>query len=151
MRKNYHPVAVKGATIDGKIRGIPTEIDNYCLVYNKALLRKEGFTEPPKTWEELITMGKKLTKYDARGRITQYGFVFLAGWDSAVVHPYLSLVYSNGGRFLSSDSKRCLLDSREAISALEAEVRLFKEKITDLSGNVFDFPNGNIAMMIMAP
>ncbi|MCX7845576.1 MAG: ABC transporter substrate-binding protein [Dictyoglomaceae bacterium] len=151
VRKNYHSVAIKGATIDGKIRGIPTEIDNYCLIYNKALLRKEGFTEPPKTWEELINMGKKLTKYDARGRITQYGFVFLAGWDSAVVHPYLSLVYSNGGKFLSSDEKRCLLDSREAISALEAEVRLFKEKITDLSGNVFDFPNGNIAMMIMAP
>jgi len=151
VRKNYHSVAVRGATIDGRVRGIPTEIDNYCLVYNKALLKEAGFNAPPKTWKELIDMGKKLTKYDARGRITQYGFVYLAGWDSAVVHPYLSLVYSNGGKFLSNDNKKCLLDSPEAIEALEAEVQLFKEKITDLSGNVFDFPNGNIAMMIIAP
>jgi len=74
VRRNYVPVAVNGATVDGQIWGIPTEIDNYCLVYNKRLLKEGGFSEPPKTWDELVDMAKKLTKLDSKGNIRQYGF-----------------------------------------------------------------------------
>lgn len=151
VRDNYVPVAVDGATIDGMIWGIPTEVDNYALVYNKRLLAEAGYAEPPKTWSELVEMAKKLTKVDARGNITQYGYTFLTGWESAVVHPYLALLYSNGGEFLSPGYKRCLLSQPAGVEALEAQVRLFKEKGTDIRGSVWDFPNGNIAMMIHAP
>jgi len=149
--ENYERVAVDGVTINNEIWGIPTEIDNYCLVYNKKILADSGFLEPPKTWDELINVAKKCTKSDKAGNIIQYGFVFLAGWESAVVHPYLSLAYSNGARFLNEDKTKCIINSPEGIEALEAEVKLFKERITDISGSVWDFPNGNIAMMIMAP
>ena len=151
VKENYVPVAVDGVTINGAIGGIPTEIDNYCLVYNQRLLQGAGYSEPPKTWDELVSMAKKLTKYNPQGKITQYGFVFLIGWESAVVHPYLSLLWSNGGKFLSDDYSRCLVNSPEGVEALEAQVRLFREKATDAAGSVWDFPNGNIAMMIMAP
>ena len=58
VMKNYVPVAVSGVTIDGDIWGIPTEIDNYMLVYNKRLLAEGGYTEPPKTWDELVEMAR---------------------------------------------------------------------------------------------
>jgi len=151
VRRNYVPVAVNGATVDGQIWGIPTEIDNYCLVYNKRLLKEGGFSEPPKTWDELVEMAKKLTKFDSKGNIRQYGFTFLAGWDSAVVHPFLAMLWSNGGEYLSPDFKKALFNSPEGVQALEAQLRLFRERGTDVNGSVWDFPNGNIAMMIMAP
>lgn len=151
VRKNYIPVAVKGATINEQVWGSPTEIDDYALVYNKRLLREAGFGAPPKTWNELVEMAKKLTKVDAKGNILQYGYTFLAGWESAVAHPYLALLYSNGGEFLSPGYKKCLANSPEGVEALEAQVRLFREKGTDIRGSVWDFPNGNIAMMVHAP
>jgi multiple sugar transport system substrate-binding protein len=151
VMKNYVPVAVSGVTIDGDIWGIPTEIDNYMLVYNKRLLAEGGYTEPPKTWDELVEMAKNLTKFDDKGNISQYGFTFLAGWDSAVVHPFLAMLWSNGGEFLSPDFKKCLVNSPEGVEALEAQLRLFSEKGTDVNGSVWDFPNGTVAMMVMAP
>jgi len=151
VRANYTPSAVIGTTIDGQIWGFPTEVDNYALVYNKELFGEAGFTEPPATWAELVEMAPKLTKYDAEGNITQYGFAFLSGWESAVVHPFLSLLWSNGGEFLSEDYKECLVNSEEGIGALEAELELFRKRGTDAAGSVWEFPNGTVAMMIMAP
>ena len=96
-------------------------------------------------------MAKNLTKFDDKGNISQYGFTFLAGWDSAVVHPFLAMLWSNGGEFLSPDFKKCLVNSPEGVEALEAQLRLFSEKGTDVNGSVWDFPNGTVAMMVMAP
>lgn len=150
VRENYTPAAVAGATIDGKVWGIPLEIGNYCLVYNKELLAQKGYTTPPKTWKELVDMASKLTVRDKSGVITQYGFAFLAGWESAVVHPYLGLLWDVGGDFLSPDFKKCVVNSPEGVQALEAELELFKTGGTDPSGSVWTFPQGKVAMIIMA-
>ncbi len=151
VKNDFVSASVKGATIDGKIWGIPSEIDNYALIYNKKLLTEAGYSEPPKTWAELIKMAPKLTKYDEKGAITQYGFAFLSGWDSAVVHPYLSLLYSLGGAMFSADYTECLVNNPLGVEALNEELALFKEKATNSAGSVFDFPHNTVAMMIMAP
>lgn len=143
--------AIDGATINGKVWGVPIEVDNYALVYNKKLLTEVGLKKPPQKWVDLVRIAPKLTKKNPDGSISQYGFAFLAGWDSAVVHPYLALLYSNGGIFLSKDFKECLLDRKEAIEALEAELELFRRGATNTAASAFNFPNGTIAMMVMAP
>src|SRR5690606_16048826 len=89
--------------------------------------------------------------FDAQGNISQYGYTFLVGWDSAVVHPYLALLWSNGGEFLSEDYSRFRANEPEGIEALEQQLRLFNEGGSDVNGSVWDFPNGNIAMMTMFP
>jgi len=147
---NYPAGAVAGTTIGGQIWGFPTEVGNYCLVYNKKLLAEAGFTEPPATWAELVDMASKITKYDAEGNITQYGYAFLAGWDTAVVHPFLALLWSNGGEFLSEDYTKCLVNSQRGVATLEAELNLFEAGGTDAAGSVWDFPSGIVGMMIMA-
>jgi multiple sugar transport system substrate-binding protein len=151
VRASFVKAAVDGATIDKAIWGVPVEVANYALVYNKKLLREAGFNEPPKTWDELIAMAPKLTKRNPDGTVAQYGFAFLAGWDSAVVHPFLALLYSNGGKPFKDDFTECLLTSKEAIEALEAELKLFKNGATDPAASVWTFPTGKVAMMIMAP
>ncbi len=151
VKRNFVPASVKGATINGKVWGIPSEIDDYALIYNKKLLSEAGYTEPPKTWDELVKMARKLTKYNSKGAISQYGFAFLSGWNSAVVHPYLSLLYSLGGSMFNKSYTKCLLNNQKGVKALNEELVLFKEKATNSAGNVFNFPQNTVAMMIMAP
>ncbi|MDI6863175.1 MAG: ABC transporter substrate-binding protein [Pseudothermotoga sp.] len=151
VKSDFVKAAVDGATIDKAIWGVPVEVANYALVYNKKLLREAGFNEPPKTWDELVAMAPKLTKRNPDGTVAQYGFAFLSGWDSAVVHPFLALLYGNGGKPFKDDFTESLLTSKEAIEALEAELKLFKNGATDPAASVWTFPTGKVAMMIMAP
>lgn len=150
VRNQYIPVAVEGATVDGQIWGIPFEVGNYALVYNKKHLQEAGFSGPPRTWDELVQMGAKLTRRAADGTVERYGFAFLAGWESAVVHPYLGLLWSLGGDFLAPDFSRATFNGPEGLAALEAELQLFRSGATDVSASVWEFPQGRVSMMIMA-
>ena len=152
VRNEYVDAGIKGVTIDGEVWGIPTEIDNYMLLYNKKLLAEAGYTAPPRTWDELYNMAKKITRYNQDGTIDVAGVAFMKGWDSAVVHPFLSLLMSNGGKFMNEDLSKTLIDSPEAIETLEFENKLFKDKVSDPGIDFWKlFPAGKVAMIIMAP
>lgn len=152
VKKEYTPAAVAGATFDGKLWGIPTEIDNYQLYYNKKLLADAGYKAPPATWNELYTMAKKTTKLNADGTIDVAGISFMKGWESAYTHPFVALLLTNGGRFLSDDGKKAAFNSPEGVGALEFEGKLFKDKITDPSLDYEKlFPADKAAFVIMAP
>lgn len=45
---------------DGKLYGMPVNLEGYGFVYNKDLFEKAGITEPPKTIDELKDAAKKL-------------------------------------------------------------------------------------------
>jgi multiple sugar transport system substrate-binding protein len=154
VKQNY--VSTAGVTIDGDIWGIPTEINDYALLYNKDIFKAAGLVDGdgnilyPKTWSELVATAEKLAKRDTAGNITQYGIAFLAE-DWQVVDPFLSLLFSNGGKYLSDDMTRSLFNSPEGVAALEAELALFKNGATDINGNFFDFGKGKVAMVISPP
>lgn len=154
IKKNY--ISTTGVTIDGEIWGIPTEINDYVLLYNKDIFKKEGQVDIngnvlyPKNWSEFVNTAVKLTKKDTKGNINQYGVAFLSE-DWQVVDPFLSILYSNGGKYLSDDKKKSLFNSKEGVEALEAEISLFKRGATDMNGNFFDFGKGKVAMVIAPP
>lgn len=60
--------------------GLPLLADAYGFYYNKDLLAQAGYTKPPKTWEELTAMAKKLTVRSADGTIERAGFIPLNGF-----------------------------------------------------------------------
>lgn len=151
VQKDFVEAAVAGATIDGRIRGIPTEVADYALVYNKEILKKGGYDGPPQTWDELIDMSTNLTIKSEDGIVEQYGFVFDTSSNSGTVHPYLARLYSLGGKLFTDDYKSCLLDSEEAIQALEAELEIFNKGGTDTEASQGDFQNKRAAMAIFAP
>jgi multiple sugar transport system substrate-binding protein len=154
VKNNY--ISTAGVTIDNQIWGIPTEINDYVLLYNKDIFKKAGLVDTtgnviyPKKWQELIDTAVKLTKRDSKGHISQYGIAF-SNEDWQVVDPFLSILFSNGGKYLSDDMKKSLFNSKEGVEALEAELALFKKGATDTNGNFFDFGKGKVAMVIAPP
>ncbi len=155
IEKNY--LSHAGATIDGQIRGIPTEINDYAILYNKELFKAAGIVDlsgnalAPKTWAELVTDAGKLTKKDAKGATTQYGFAMLKGNDWEMVDPFLSLLFSNGGQYLSADLKKSLFNSPAGVAALDAQLALAKNGSTSLDSNFFDFGKGTVGLVVSPP
>ena len=105
------------ASVDGAVYGYPNEVDLYALNYNKRLFREAGIAAPPRTWDELVADAEKLTKKDG-DRITQQGFGLISSWAAGTVHPWTSLLYSNGGELIDADG-RAALDSKQAGETFE--------------------------------
>lgn len=159
IQANWTPNIVAGATIDGSVYSYTNEINVYALNYNKRLFAEAGISEPPKTWDELVANAEKLTKRDGSGKVTQQGFGLINSWTAGVIHPWLSLVLSNGGKLLDGTSPQ--LDKPAALATTQLYERLIKDlKVTDptlgtsnatTTGPFLDnFTNGNTAMLIMA-
>ena len=81
-KEKFHKHVYDSCTIDGKVYGIPTTIDTYCLIWNKELFRRAGLDpeRPPQTIKELGEYAAKLTISDASG-IQQMGFLPWLPWD----------------------------------------------------------------------
>ena len=62
-------------TYQGTRCALPVLADVYGLYYNTDLLKKAGYTEPPKTATELMDMAIKMTTYNGDGSIKVAGFV----------------------------------------------------------------------------
>ena len=71
----FLPGPIQSNTYDGKVWGVPWYTDAGLLYYRQDLLEQAGFSEPPKTWEELKEMALKT----AQDTGTQDGFVFQGG------------------------------------------------------------------------
>lgn len=155
VEANY--LSTAGVTVEDQIWGIPSEINDYCLVYDRELFEEAGLVDaegnilPIETWDQLIDRARLLTQTDENGVITQYGIAFGQGEDWGVVDPFLSLLWSNDGSFLAEDYSSALIDSPEGVEALQQLDILFAEGITDLNGNIFDFGKGDVAMVISPP
>ena len=58
--KAHFPRIIENNTVGGKLVGWPFFTDAGVLYYRTDLLEKYGYKEPPKTWEELTEMAKKI-------------------------------------------------------------------------------------------
>lgn len=155
---NWPASALNGASVDSQLYGYPNEINTYALNYNKRLFAEAGITAPPATWDELIADAQLLTKKDG-DVITQQGFGLINSWPAGVVHPFYSLVASNGGDIVSGTKPT--LDTGSALDTMALYEKLVKElgvtapemgtADANTAGPFMDnFSSGNTAMIIMA-
>ena len=145
---------VSAASVGGTLYGIPNEIDVYALNYNKELFKEAGIAAPPKTWAEFKEAAAKLTDKD-KG---QQGFGMINSWAAGVVHPFASLLVSNGGN-LVKDGKPAL-DSSQAGETFALYEDLIKSGASNpamatadanTTGPFLDnFVSGKTGMIIMA-
>ena len=120
---DFSPPSMAVATAaNGKITALALNQDLFILFYNKQLFAEAGFKEPPKTYDELYAMAKKITD-PAKG---VYGFVgrglknanvvlydtFLLGWDQETVTP---------------DGKTLLTATPKAIEAAQYYQKLMRD------------------------
>ncbi|MFN8671351.1 MAG: extracellular solute-binding protein [Candidatus Sericytochromatia bacterium] len=148
-RKNFLNAPVKYNFYDGHYWGVPQVTDCLALMYNKKIF-KNAHLEVPKTAEELIETGKKLT--DAANN--KYAFFYRG--DSYWFLPFL---WSFGGGMVSDD-KKILINNEGAISALNFLIDLRKKhKImpetvdfaNDYDNQQTGFKTGKYAMIINGP
>jgi multiple sugar transport system substrate-binding protein len=155
---NWPASAVAGASVDDVLYGYPNEINTYALNYNKRLFAEAGIDAPPATWDELIADAQALTKKDG-DVITQQGLGLINSWAAGVVHPWYSMVASDGGDIV--DGTTPTLADGAAAETMALYERLVGELgVTDPSLGTADantagpfmdnFANGNTAMIIMA-
>lgn len=81
----------------GKITALPWNTDDRALYYNKKHFMEAGLdpNKPPKTWDEALEMGKKLTKLEG-GRLLRPGYV---AW-GANTNWSIGLQWAAGGQWL---------------------------------------------------
>lgn len=91
FRQGIHPIGWKAMTSEGKIYGYPISMEAISLIYNRDIL-----PEPPKTFEEMIPLSKKLKQKYPPGEKKEKGITTIM-WDQ--VQPYYSmpLLAANGG------------------------------------------------------
>lgn len=147
----YPEGTVNGASYNDQVWGYPTEVNLWQLLYNKQMLQEAGVEQPPATWDELRDTAAKVTGQAAGADGTRAGLLLLEGWDSGVVHPWVSLLWSNGGEYVSEDSSEGLFNSQEGIETLQLQVDMINEG-TAITGALEDneFMSGQAAMTFMA-
>jgi sn-glycerol 3-phosphate transport system substrate-binding protein len=138
---------------EGKTYGVPFQRSTPVLYYNKDAFKKAGLdvNMPPKTWQEMIEIGKKLTIKDDNGNVTQWGTrIPTLGLGGAWL--YGGLVISNGSHLSSNSGVDVYLDTPEAIGALDFMVELAKQGVMAKGGITWGdtpkaFIEGNTATM----
>lgn len=154
IRDGWPANLLEAASVDGELYGYPNEVNTYALNYRTDVFDEAGLDGPPADWDELVAAANMIVDSGAADQ----GFGVITNWPAGVVHPWLSLVASNGGELL--DGGAPALDSSQALAALELYEQLVEDGVTDPAMGTADattagpylenFANGNTGMVIMA-
>lgn len=150
-RENYFGGSWDTGVIAGKTYGIPWYVDTRVLFYRKDILEKAGFAHPPRTWEELKAICRKLAVKGADGKPHSYG-IALPPTDAKTM---LMFMWSNGGDILSPEGE-IIIDSPENEEAWEFYTGLFKAELAPRTssggtGLYNNFKTGYTPMFIGGP
>jgi multiple sugar transport system substrate-binding protein len=148
--EEYYYVLLYGFRYQDSLYGIPKDWSPLVLYFNKDLFDKAGVLYPDEnwTWDNFLDAAIKITKdEDGDGEPDVFGFWNFSNW--VWTFPW---IWSNGGRILSEDKKRCLADSPEAIEALQFLYDLtYKYKVAPTSAETAQrdlFTTGKVGMVM---
>ena len=116
-RADYYPGLLDAYTRDGKLKGIPTGVNPFVILYNQDLFDKYGVPLPQTgwSWNDFKTAAMQLR--DPASKI--YGYASNQNYVDAMF-----FVYQHGGSLVNG-GQTPKLDSPEAIEALEWYAKLF--------------------------
>jgi multiple sugar transport system substrate-binding protein len=101
MKSGIFPAAWNGVTRNGKVYGMPWLMDVKYFMYNKDILTQAGFTDPPATWEELVTQAQAIKD---KG-LAEFPITWSWNQKEGVVCDFTVLLFGNGGAFLDANGK----------------------------------------------
>jgi len=110
---------VANDTIKGKLVAMPWFGDYGILYYRTDLLKKYGYSAPPKTWADLFKMAKKIQDGEQKTNSNFAGFVFQGNAYEGLTCDSLEWVASaGGGHFI--DGGKVTIDNTKARQILDA-------------------------------
>jgi sn-glycerol 3-phosphate transport system substrate-binding protein len=112
---SFYPTLMENGRTAGKTWGIPFQRSTIVMYYNKDAFRAAGLDpeQPPATWDELVSMGKKLTTSDG----SQWGAMI-----PSTGYPYWmfgALTMQNGQVLMNSDGDTTYFDDPAVVGALQ--------------------------------
>jgi sn-glycerol 3-phosphate transport system substrate-binding protein len=127
---SFYPTLMENSTTLGKVWSVPFQRSTIVMYYNKDMFKKAGLNpnKPPQTWDEMVSMSKKLTTKDHWGvMIPSTGYPY---W------MFQALAKQNGKVLMNKDGNRVFFDDKKVIEALQ----FWK----DLSAKYHVMPKGTI-------
>lgn len=111
---------------EGKTYGIPKDWSGLATVYDPAAFKAAEITKPPANWDEVTSVAEKLKAKSGKAPI--------------VLDPdfarFIAFLYEGGGSVLNNDKTAVVLDSPQAVKALEFYEGLYKQGIAKTSAEV---------------
>ena len=151
MESTFYPVVKDDLKVGDYYYGIPLEIDGLVLLYNDDLFKKAGLSNPPRTWEEIISYSTKLSVKNDQGRIVTSGLAM--GSTTNVEHwpdiiGLMMLQSGIGVKNFSSDEGAGIVESFLKFTDDTSDNKVWDNYISDNS--ITAFIQGKVAM-IFAP
>jgi trehalose/maltose transport system substrate-binding protein len=115
---------VKNDTVGGKLVAMPWFGDFGMLYYRTDLLKKYGYSGPPKTWSQLFAMAKKIQAGERGSNPNFSGFVFQGNAYEGLTCDALEWIASSGGGSFVTNGKANINNPKAA-----AVLNLFRANI----------------------
>jgi multiple sugar transport system substrate-binding protein len=123
----FLPGPMEAMRFQDGIYGVPWYTDAGLLYYRQDLLENSGFSEPPKTWDELIEQANKTQ----RDEDLPFGFVFQGGEYEGGVCNGLEYIWTHGGDVLDPDDpSKVIVESPESAAGLATQRAMIEEGVT---------------------
>lgn len=149
--------AKAAAVVNGKTYYIPYGFFGVSTFYRKDLLKKAGFSTPPKSWDELLAQAEKIQNPSHH----IYGYAFRGGTGSSWTAAFLMETYAidkidPNNSYKLKDGSGTLFSTPEAKQALDTYIALFK-KASPPSSVAWGYPemvqgftNGSTAFLMQS-
>jgi sn-glycerol 3-phosphate transport system substrate-binding protein len=151
--KSFYPAFMENSQAGGHTWGIPFQRSTIVQYWNKDAFKAAGLDpeKPPTTWDEMVALGKKLTKRDASGAVTQWGLEIPSSG-----FPYWlfqALTTQNGAILANQDGTKVAYNDPKVVEAaqffadLSQKYEVMPKGIIDWGTTPKDFFEGKTAMM----
>lgn len=117
---DFLPYTLKmAAHPDGRQFAVPWQVSTSALFYNKDMLAEAGFTEPPKSLDEILEIHKAVTKIE-NGAVTQAGIIPDIPWLENVGWPVAT------GANWADEEGNVTFDTPEMRKAYQLQVDMYE-------------------------
>lgn len=116
----HFPELIAANTVNGRLVALPANLNEGMLFYRTDLLRKYGYRAPPKTWDELEVMARRIQSGErAGGNSDFWGFVWEGAPSEALTCNALEWQVSQGGGTILDENGKVTVNNARTIRTWE--------------------------------